>query len=213
MNAIEEQIGYTFKNKELLKKAFIHSSYANENNVSSSQRLEFLGDSVLGLIISEYLFLNYNDDEGILTKYKASIVGSSSLTTAINKTEFFNFLKLGSSLKNKNSDFDSLKEDLFESILGAIYLDGGLPPCKNFVFKFLDIDISIKDNYDFKTMLQEIVQAKNSEMHYQTKKQEEEFEAIVVIDGKEVAKGKGKSKKLAEKIAAKTALNILNLKG
>lgn len=218
MNDIYQILDYEFKDKSLIDEAFTHSSYANENKIHSNERLEFLGDSILGFVISEYLFEHYQKDEGKLSKLKAQIVSANTLKTVIDKLGLFENIKLGTSLLHQpNADFSSIKADLFEAILGAMYLDGGLDCVKKFIFNNLDVEMLIqnllKNNIDYKTTLQEIVQQdKNSQLKYQDYKLdnlENTFKSEVYINGSLICSGEGKSKKLAQIQAAKKAIQIL----
>lgn len=221
-SAIEKNIGYVFKNKSLLKQAMSHSSYVNEIKMKghkSYERLEFLGDAVLELISSEYLYEHYGDmPEGKLTKLRASIVCEYTLSSVSKQLGYGDFVLLskGEELtggRNRNS----ILCDLFESVLGAIYLDGGMEPAKRYVYAFLMTDIESKQLfYDAKTILQEMVQ-KNGKGSVTYEILEERgpdhnkcFVTKVLVDGKQLATGEGSSKKNAEQMAAYQA--ILQLK-
>lgn len=163
---LEERIGYSFKNKNLLKTALTHSSYSNEKKVGHfgcNERLEFLGDAVLELTSSEFLFLNYKDmPEGELTKLRASIVCEPTLALCAREISLGDYLMLG---KGENMTGGrkrpSVVSDAFEAVIGAIYLDGGLEAARAFVYRFVMSDIETKKLfYDSKTILQEKVQQK-----------------------------------------------------
>lgn len=221
-SAIEKNIGYVFKDKSLLKQAMSHSSYVNEIKIKgqkSYERLEFLGDAVLELISSEYLYEHYKDmPEGKLTKLRASIVCEFTLSSVSRQLGYGDFVMLskGEELtggRNRNS----ILCDLFESVLGAIYLDGGMEPAKRYVNTFLMTDIESKQLfYDAKTILQEMVQ-KNGKgvVTYELLGEKgpdhnKRFITGVSVDGKQLAAGEGSSKKNAEQMAAYQA--ILQLK-
>ena len=206
----EKLIGFAFKNSELLKTALTHSSYANEQGTENNGRLEFLGDSVLGLIISEYLFKHSAEPEGKLTVFKSNIVNKTALSGALDKSGIVKYMFMGASLKDREEKyFVSIKEDLFESITGAIFLDGGLNAAKKFVFKFLSISELINCGTDYKTELQEYAQKNNHKPVYKTKKSGQGFVSEVFLNGRRAASGSGTSKKQAEKEAAKIALTEL----
>ncbi|KNY26034.1 ribonuclease III [Pseudobacteroides cellulosolvens] len=227
LNGFEEKINYKFKNRKNIILALTHSSYANENrndNLTSNERLEFLGDAVLNIIISETIYSNYpNLSEGQLTKVRANIVCEQSLVKCSNNIEVGKFLLLG-----KGEDLSggrtrtSILSDAFEAIIGAVYLDGGMKNVKAFVLQ--QMDHLIKDAVlgiiflDYKTQFQEIVQKDGEKkIIYEILEEngpdhDKEFVAQVKIMNKVVGKGKGKSKKEAEQAAAKAALESLNLK-
>lgn len=218
MSAIEQNINYVFHDKALLKQAMSHSSYINEikiNGYKSYERLEFLGDAVLELISSEYLYEHYEDmPEGKLTKLRASIVCEFTLSSVSKQLHYGDFVLLskGEELtggRNRNS----ILCDLFESVLGAIYLDGGMEPARQYVHTFLMTDIENKQLfYDAKTTLQEMVQ-KDGKGVVTYKLIEEKgpdhnktFVTGVLVDGKQLAAGEGTSKKNAEQMAAYQAI-------
>ena len=221
-SAIEKNIKYEFHDKSLLKQAMSHSSYINEIKIKgykSYERLEFLGDAVLELISSEYLYEHYGDmPEGKLTKLRASIVCEFTLSSVSKQLGYGDFVLL-----SKGEEFtggrnrNSILCDLFESVLGAIYLDGGMEPAKKYVHTFLMTDIESKQLfYDAKTTLQEMVQ-KDGKGIVTYKLLEEKgpdhnksFVSGVLVDGIQLATGEGTSKKNAEQMAAYQA--ILKLK-
>lgn len=222
--AIQENIQYVFKNPSLLRQALSHSSYINElkrKGFESYERLEFLGDAVLELISSEFLFENYKDlPEGQLTKLRASIVCEFTLSSVSKQLHLGDFVLIskGEELtggRNRNS----ILCDLFESVLGAIYLDGGMEPAKVFVYNFLLTDIEHKTLfYDAKTTLQEMVQ-KNGKGVVTYRLLEEKgpdhnktFITAVCVDDVPLAKGEGTSKKNAEQLAAYEAILSLRKK-
>ena len=157
MQEVEKIINYSFKNKELLKEAFVHSSFANEKNINSYENLEFLGDSVLSLIISAEIMKHYNLKEGEMTKLRARIVSSKNLAVIIKELNLDKFIQFGKSMKNQH-DLVSVNGDIFESIVGAMYLDGGFEISKQFVLSNINVEDYVNVKNDFKTMLQEIVQ-------------------------------------------------------
>ena len=215
MNRLEELIGYKFENKNLLKQALTHSSYANEKTGENNERLEFLGDAVLDLIISNYLFLNYkNLKEGDMTKKRAQIVCEHSLVHFSKKINLSEFILLGNG--EENCIQESIIADAFEAVLGAIYLDSGLENAtrvvSNLVIPYIN---ELTDVKDYKSTLQEYVQADKRSLSYQIVKEEgpshnKEFTAICKMDGIIMGSGLGKSKREAEQNAAAKALEKLS---
>lgn len=220
---LENLIGYSFENKEHLDIAFTHKSYTNENLVKKHQsyeRYEYLGDAILEFLVSRFLFHEYpNKPEGELTKLRASIVCEFTLS------KISRDLKLGSygyfSKGERNTggyNRDSILCDMFESLLGAIYLDGGLDEADSFVKKFLLTDIEHKKLYhDSKTKLQEYVQKNNISLTYNLVSEigpdhDKEYHVNVALNNEIVAEGFGHSKKTAEQNAAFEALNKLDVK-
>lgn len=216
--AIEHNIRYEFKNKALIKQALSHSSFINEmkrKGMESYERLEFLGDAVLELITSEFLYDEYKDlPEGQLTKLRASIVCEFTLSTVSEMLRLGDYVLLsrGEELTGGRNR-SSILCDLFESVLGAIYLDGGMKAAKEYVHSFLLTDIENKTLfYDAKTTLQEMVQ-KDGKGIVTYKLLEEKgpdhnksFVTEVYVDGKSLALGEGTSKKNAQQMAAYRAI-------
>jgi len=220
MKELETRIGYEFQNKELLKNALTHTSYAYENKVKSNERLEYLGDSILEFVSSKYLFENFvHLSEGEMTKVRAYSVCEDSLFKIAEKHNFSDFLYLGRSEKMSHSIKKAIIADSVEAVIAAIYLDGGLEPVEKFILEnikeqveFASQNVGMKD---YKTVLQEELQ-KNGEVLIQYHLLKEEgpdhakiFTVNVECDGKELAEGTGKSKKKAEMEAARKALEVL----
>ena len=214
MEQLEQIIGYTFQNKKLLRQALTHSSYANEKKLGKlgcNERLEFLGDAVLELISSDFLYKKFPQiPEGELTKKRASLVCEPSLAYCAREFGLPEFLLLG---KGENMtggrNRDSIVSDATEALLGAIYLDGGFSNAKKFVLNFILNDIEHKQLfYDSKTILQEMVQAKYKEtLVYELLKEEgpdhnKKFVVDLLIGGKVEGQGSGRTKKAAEQEAA-----------
>ena len=222
MEELERNIGYTFTNKELLKKALTHTSYAYEHNVESNEKLEFLGDSILEFISSIYLFENYtNLREGEMTKVRATVVCEKSLYKVAKSHNFGKFLNLGKSEKQTGGENrPAILADSVEAVIAAIYLDGGLKEAQKFIIDNLKEEIKIASKNvgqkDYKTVLQEKLQEHGEvKIEYIIIKEsgpdhDKTFEAQVKCNKKELATGIGKSKKLAEMEAAKKALERLN---
>ena len=220
-----KSIGYEFKNKDLLKTALTHSSYANEHGEKSYERLEFLGDSILSFIISTYLYENHPElPEGDMSKIRAAIVCERSLESSCRNfgVEKYIILSRGEELTG-GRERSSIIADVFEAILGAIYIDGGLECARKYVTNMLSKTVSdtVEGHgvfSDFKTKLQEIVQKYNSNVTYKLvgesgPEHEKEFTVEVIYCGKTLSKGRGKSKKIAEQDAAKTAIEVLKQYG
>lgn len=161
----EKNIGYTFTNKELLKNALTHTSYANDHNVASNEKLEFLGDAILEFVTSEYLYQNYYGlKEGEMTKVRASVVCESSLHKVAQKLDFSDFLYLGKGeLVNHGNQRPAILADSVEAVIAAMYLDGGIQPVKKFIITNLKDGMEVASKHvgvkDYKTVLQEKLQA------------------------------------------------------
>lgn len=221
MTNIEEKIGYDFKNKKLLETALTHSSYANEFNTDNNERLEFLGDSVLSLIISDYIYkLLPNVSEGWLSKYRATLVCEQSLSKISKKISLSQFIKLGRGEEsNGGRKRASIISDAFEAVLAAIYLDGGIEVARKWVISLMREAIETVANghgySDYKTMLQEVLQkGTTGKVTYNTINEyglehSKVFEVEVLVDGVSKNKGTGKSKKEAEQNAAHIMLQKL----
>ena len=218
---LEKQIGYTFKDKNLLKTALTHTSYAYERNVQSNEKLEFLGDSILEFISSVFLYSNYtNLKEGEMTKVRAAVVCEQSLYKIAKMHNFSDFLYLGNSEKKTGGNKrPAILADSVEALIAAMYLDGGIEPVKKFVIDNLKEEIEIASKHvgdkDYKTVLQEKLQIHGEvKIEYITLKEtgpdhDKTFEAEVLCDGKRLALGEGKSKKAAQMDAARKALENL----
>ena len=218
LDNVEKSIGYVFKNKELLKTALTHTSYAYEHNVESNEKLEFLGDSILEFISSNYLFKKYtNLKEGEMTKVRASVVCENSLYKIAKQHNFSDFLYLGKSeIATGGKNRPAILADSVEAVIAAIYLDGGIEPVDKFIIGNLKDAIDDATKHvgfkDYKTVLQEKLQQHGEvKIEYEIIKEtgpdhNKSFEAQVKLDGKVLAQGKGKSKKEAHMQAAKKAL-------
>lgn len=211
---IEQKVGYAFKNKKLLEQALTHSSYANEkriNKLMCNERLEFLGDAVLEVVSSEFLFSKFLDmPEGNLTKTRASLVCELTLAYCAEELELGSFLLLGKGEEATGGrGRNSIISDAMEALIGAIYLDGGFTNAKEFIHRFILNDMEHKKLfYDSKTILQELVQSQYTEvLNYKLLKEEgpdhnKNFEVAARIGENEVGRGVGRTKKAAEQIAA-----------
>ena len=218
---LEESIQYTFKNKELLKKALTHTSYAYERGLESNEKLEFLGDSILEFISSRYIYTHYKKlKEGEMTKVRAEVVCEDSLYKVAVKHNFSDFILVRKSeIHNKGNLKTAILADSIEATIAAIYFDGGLEETEKFVINNLKEAIEISTRHvgmkDFKTVLQEKLQ-ENGEVSikYTVIKEtgpdhDKVFTVKVDVNGKELATGEGKTKKHAEMNAAEEALKRL----
>ncbi len=218
------KLDYTFKNPELLKNALTHSSYANEHRdkgVKNNERLEFLGDSVLGLICTKYIWNHYkNMPEGELTKLRSAIVCENSLYEFALELGLSDDLLLGKGEKSSGGGKrPSVLSDACEAVIAAVYLDGGFDEAERFIIGFIkdkaEEIIRSHSTVDYKTLLQEIVQKNHEEiLSYRLKGEsgpdhDKRFEVEVLINSNVIACGEGKSKKLAEQAAAKLALELM----
>jgi len=164
LEILEKNIGYEFKDKELLKKALTHTSYAYENNIESNEKLEFLGDSILEFVSSEYLYARYLAlKEGEMTKVRATVVCENSLYKVAKLHNFSDFLYLGKSERaSGGKNRPAILADSVEAIIAAMYLDGGIEPVKNFIITNLKEEIELATKHvgskDYKTVLQEKLQ-------------------------------------------------------
>ena len=216
---LEKSIRYTFKSKQLLKTALTHTSYAYEHGVQSNEKLEFLGDSILEFVSSEYMYNKYtNLKEGEMTKVRAAVVCEKSLHKIAVLHNFSDFLYLGKSEKiSGGNKRPAILADSVEAVIAAIYIDGGLEPAKKFIIENLKNEIEIATKHvgekDYKTVLQEELQKDGDvKIEYKIIKESgpdhnKTFEAEVSLNGKKLATGVGKSKKEAEMQAAKKAMN------
>ena len=207
---IEKIIHYTFKNKEILKTAFTHSSCANDNGIASNQRLEFLGDAVLNFAVADYLYSNYDVEEGQMSKWRSKMVNSDNLSGIIETLKLDEYLLLGKSFSHQEKS-KSIKEDLFESLVGAIYTDSSFEKAKRFIFRFINIKKSVKKkDVDYKSALQELVQkVKGANLVYFTyelPRQAGVFCAEIYVNDVFVARSESTSKKQAQIDCAKLAL-------
>jgi len=212
-STIEDKIGYKFKNKSLLFTAFIHSSFANENKVSSNERLEFLGDSVLEYVVTLKLYNDYSLSEGELTKFRQKLVSEEPLSFIVEQLGLDCFILKGKGETKNKFDSKAIKADLFEAIIGAINLDSGISACEKFILSNLESvfkKYAIKQDFnDSKTKLQELLVG--SSIKYLTQKIDKigyfEYKSNVKINGVSCGCGVGHNKRTAEQNAALEALN------
>lgn len=221
MHPLEEKLGYSFQDPALLEKAITHSSYANEQKrgaLESNERLEFLGDSILGQVTADHLYRTHPDKpEGDLTRMRAALVCEEALARVAHGWELGQFLRLGRGEEaNGGRERDSIQADAVEAILAAIYLDSGIAEARRVIRSFiLSRETSRSADTDHKTALQEWVQREPGHtLAYQMLKSEgpdhqKRFLMAVTLDGETVGTGEGRSKKEAEQAAAHMALKEL----
>jgi len=219
----EKKIGIKFNNKNLLNNAFIHRSYLNESKISeeSNERLEFLGDAVLELVITEYLFLNYKKNEGELTAIRSALVRGKNLSEIAKELELYEclFLSVGER-KSSEKAKDLILANTLEALIGAIYIDSGYEKAKKFIISTIAKKVHqvLEDKLyiDAKSELQEKVQERDKlTPHYRLIKEEgpdhnKTFVTGIYIGEKFIAQGQGSSKNIAEQDAAHHALEILS---
>ena len=219
---LETALGYRFSNITLLQNALTHSSYANErwhNSLLSNERLEFLGDSVLGMLVAEYLYRSFPDrTEGELTRMRADMVCEKTLADVANAIGLGDHLLLGHGEDRLGGRTrDSILADAVESIIAASFLDGGLSAALGIVRRFILVKVPVKKlhNVDYKTLLQELVQQKkNQVLSYELTAEtgpdhDKRFDVEVSLNGRVVGTGFGTSKKRAEQDAARAAIDAL----
>ena len=222
LKEIQSNINYNFKDVVLLNTSLTHSSYANENkmkNYENNERLEFLGDVIVNLTVSEYLYHRYPElPEGELTKKRATVVCESSLAFAARKINLGDYILLGKGEESTGGrDRESILADAFEALTGAIYIDGGLNNTREFLLGMFEEEVIYalsKGNLfiDYKTELQEILQKKTkSKIEYIVEKEvgpdhNKKFYMNVIVENKVIGRGMGRNKKEAEQMAAKQAL-------
>ena len=218
---LEEKIGYKFKKREYLRRAMTHSSYSGGKNNGSNERLEFLGDSVLQITVSQYLFTNMTGvPEGGLTKLRASIVCENSLFNFANRIELGKYILLGKGEEMTGGRTRrSILADAFEAMIAAVYLDGGMDAAMEMIMRFVPSIEALKSGKvklgDYKTVLQEIIQKNPEEkVSYEViessgEQHHKHFVAQVLLNGQVIGTGSGLSKKEAEQEAAKEAVSLM----
>ncbi len=219
---LEAALGYRFRDPEKLRNALTHSSYANEswhNSLASNERLEFLGDSILGMVVADYLYRNFPQrPEGELTRMRADLVCEKSLADAANRVNLGAYLLLGHGEEQGGGRFrSSILADAMESVLAASYLDGGLEAASGIIQRLIlaDVPVGKLHNADYKTALQELIQQKkNQVLTYQPigetgPDHDKRFRVEVLLNGQVVGQGSGSSKKRAEQDAAREAIEKL----
>ena len=222
INDLEKAIGYRFSNITLLQNALTHSSYANEcwhDSLKSNERLEFLGDSILGMVVAEYLYRNFpSRTEGELTKMRADMVCEKALARVADRLKLGSYLLLGHGEEQTGGrERASILADAVESVIAACFLDGGMVAAQSFIDRFVlrDVPVTKLQNVDYKTQLQELVQQKkNQVLSYDLigesgPDHDKRFEVALTLNGKVVGTGSGSSKKRAEQAAAAVAIRTL----
>ena len=221
METLEAKLGYRFRDRSLLENALTHSSYANENKspLGSNERLEFLGDSILGMVTADYLYAHHPDlPEGDLTRTRAALVCEESLVEVAAAWDLGAYLRLGRGEETGGGrERPSIRADAVEAVLAAVYLDGGLDQCRDIIRRFiLDKEKEKGASRDYKTTLQELVQREAGQvLNYRLTGESgpdhaKTFTVEVSLNGKAVGQGSGHSKKEAEQMAAKAAVEKLN---
>ena len=224
MEKLQENLGYKFNNKALLQNALTHSSFANEAHTSygSNERLEFLGDAVLSVIVADYIYNNFAKlPEGELTKLRASLVCEKSLCAFSRQLGLGEYLRLGKGeAANGGAERPSILADAFEAILAAVYLDSGMEEAQKIVMRFVLEELKHTDDEvfkDYKTCLQEVIQRNPEErLSYvliaeSGPDHDKRFTVEVHLNSNVLGTGVGKSKKLAEQAAAKEALELMGI--
>ncbi|MBE6720700.1 MAG: ribonuclease III [Ruminococcaceae bacterium] len=223
MNSLEQKIEYSFKNRDYLEEALTHSSYANENSGSMpcNERMEFLGDAVLSIISAKYLFNKFPQmPEGRLTKLRSSLVCTQSLSQFAKEIDLGSYLKMGKGERaSGGSERPSVLEDAFESLIAAIYLDGGMEEAERFVLRFLSREVENHHSnfHDYKSLLQEIIQQNPDETLTYTvvgtsgPDHDKRFDVELKLNSNIIGRGHGTSKKNAEQLAAKEALELMGV--
>ncbi|MBQ0111204.1 MAG: ribonuclease III [Oscillospiraceae bacterium] len=214
------EFGYEFKDGSLLETALSHSSYANEHHVQSNERLEFLGDSVLSIIVSDYIYEKFPDvSEGELTKIRAALVCESALSDFGREIKLNEMIKLGKGeMSTGGAQRNSIISDAFEAVLAAIYLDSGMESAREFVMRFVKEHLGDSSFKDYKTALQEVIQKNPEEklgyflIGEEGPEHDKSFTVEVRLNSNIIGTGTGHSKKAAEQQAAKTALELMGVK-
>lgn len=219
LDELQEKLGYRFRDITLLRTALTHSSYANERGIVCNERLEFLGDAVLGFVSANYLYLNYDLPEGDLTRHRAARVCENALYTFAKELNIGAALYLGKGEdRTGGREKPSMLADAFEAVLAAVYLDGGLEEAKKIALRFVARHDELDESKDYKTILQEVTQ-RNPEEHVEYvltgesgPAHDRRFTFEVRLNSNVIGRGKGKSKKTAEQMAAKEALALMGIK-
>ena len=218
MKTLEEKLGYSFQNRALLENALTHSSCANESRgkLQSNERLEFLGDSILGMVVADHLYRNHPDlPEGVLTRTRAALVCEDSLVVVAEELGLGEYLRLGKGEEaGGGRNRPSIRADAVEAVLAAVYLDGGIGSARKIIQKYiLSREVAgLTKPRDYKTALQELVQRESGQvLAYRLTGEEgpdhnKRFFVEVTLNGKGVGQGSGRSKKEAEQMAAKAAI-------
>ncbi len=226
IDGIENVIGYSFKDKMLLRQCFTHSSYAHEHGAEDNELLEFFGDAIIEFIVTEYLYKNSAGDEGKLTVKRQKLVSKEPLLKAVNELGLGEFMLLGKGQQNSAHADEKLFSSVYEALVAGIYLDGGITAAKKFVNETIIRDFDFKERAarremrcESKNEFQEYVQKKKlGSVSYETLAKtgpdhKPEFRVAAMLNGAPVAEGKGSTKRLAEAEAAKIAISRLKKDG
>lgn len=219
MQELEQAVGYTFRDRALLETALTHTSYANEakHGTKHNERLEFLGDSVLSIVVADYLFTHKNMPEGELTRMRASLVCETALFGFAQQIHLGEYLRLGRGEElGGGRTRPSVVSDAFEALIAALYLDGGIEQARAFILPFVTASLTDKNaEEDYKTHLQEIIQQNPEErLRYVVTSEtgpdhDKHFVVEVHLNSNCIGSGEGHSKKQAEQAAAKEALALM----
>lgn len=221
LSGLENRINYVFRDKKLLVNALLHSSYVHEHphlGIGNNERLEFLGDAVLSLSCAEHLYKTVNEDEGHLTRFRAQFVCEEALYSYAKKIDLGKYIFFGKGEKESGADRPSTLSDAFEALLGAMFLDSDFPTVKKFILGFFDkSEVDKNVTGDYKTTLQEIIQRnKGEKLSYEIVSEsgpdhDKKFVCKVYLNTNCIGEGEGSSKKHAEQMAAKKALELMGL--
>ncbi|MBE7087812.1 MAG: ribonuclease III [Clostridiales bacterium] len=228
LDGCQKKIGYVFKDTMLLRRCFTHASYSHENGGDDNELLEFFGDAIIEFVVTEYLYKNSFGDEGKLTEYRKDLVSKTPLQRAMERLDLSQYVLLGHGLNLSSSHDEKLYSSVYEALVAGIYIDGGLKPAKDFIYRTLIDDYELrlakkkvkpKAGKDAKSLLQEFVQKlKLGSISYESMSRKgpdhmPEFREAVLLNGKRLAEGKGKSRKAAQTEAAERALEKLKKQG
>ncbi len=215
---LENLIGYTFKDTAILKEALTHKSFAGEHRaITHNERLEFLGDSILGAIVANYIYSQCpHSEEGVLSKIKSNLVSRHNLYLWAKELDLGRFMRLGhGELSTGGRQRDSILSNAMEAVIGAVYLDGGFPAAEQVILPWVHTQQLTQDSGDYKSMLQEYIQKHTREVpNYEIvqmvgPEHDKIFTVEVSVKGKKLASGKGHNKKQAEQAAAENAYRQL----
>ncbi len=223
----ENKIGYTFKDKMLLRQCFTHASYAYEHGARDNELLEFFGDAIIEFVVTEYLFKNSAGDEGKLTQKRATLVSKEPLLKAVKKLGLNEYVLLGRGQSKNSTQDEKFYSSIYEALVAGIYIDGGLAPAKKFIKQTIIAEFEKiqngnkknKQNSDSKNEYQEYVQKRKlGSVGYELLSKigpdhMPEFRVAALLNGSRVAEGKGLSKKSAEAAAAAEALKRIKKQG
>ena len=226
ISGVESKIGYVFKDKMLLRQAFTHASYAHEHNEKDNELLEFFGDSIMEFVVTEYLCKNAKGDEGKLTQKRAQMVSRTPLICTVNDLGLIDYMLMGNGQRKNLREDDKLISSVYEALVAAIYLDGGIVPTKRFIKNTIIKDFEKVNKNVCNQTIKAVVKSEFQEYVQKNKLGDIEYKVInkkgpdhsatfavaLYLNGKKIAQGKGNSKKGAEAQAAYIALNKLTAK-